>query len=434
MLGLGMMLTSLLWPFRWFLRSNRWQSIGTDLAIVVGRSDIMSRGTVGVIVLMGCFFALVPFSNSFVMEEPSIVFVLWQTLTLVIWLHHCIDNTWREHRMSGDNRNHVQDILVHVDWFQCGRGAIVLGTQRLLWSVSVSLYEQPGVYSSVLVPLGLLSLGIAVVMAQTLATANQRTEDISFILTMQCVVAVQLALSHAPLPMWRSIGQVYLPRAILLVCICGVIAAMVWKVLDRKRGVSVWILAATTVYALYCTSFVNQLVFVSWTCTCYATISLPTAASGATTDYLRRYLTAFWCLVAGRWLFFATQHRCQFNRLQLTVAFIGHREFSVLYGGWALAANTMGHDWMLSLLVQHWSLPSSMCRSRESLSLRMFARLWLILLTCIAAYHLRRHLMLWAIFAPKVRHSATRFLTNERVSNDFCVTVWCVFSWCLKSR
>lgn len=402
-LGVGMMGLSILWSIRCLLRREGWRSLGDVLkwTQAVGQRDGFTVVTVCVTLSMGLFLTALPFSNSFVVEEPSVVFVLWQVLTCLIWVCYCMNNRWDQQSTMDANgksvRSCVQHRLLRIDWLECGKGLLVLATQRMLWFVSVSLHEQHDTYL-VLAPIVVVALGIVVLIVHALASMDRRKGDLLSILTMQCVVAVQRGLSHAPYETWRVIGRDHLPRAILFVCIGRVMATMVPTFGGRPSNTSAWMWVGATLYALYCTSFVNHLVFVAWMCTCYATISRPMATS----DHLQRYMAAFWCLIAARWLFFATQHRCQFNHLQLSVAFIGHPDFSVAYGGWALAVNTMGHDWLLPLLAQHWSPSSSTFASRETLGVRILARRWFILLSCLAAYHLRRHLMLWAIFAPKV--------------------------------
>lgn len=400
MLGLGMMALSLLWSISSLLQPKLWKTMDgiMEWMNAVSQCDGFTVGIGCATLSMGLFFSVLPFSNSFVMEEPAIVFMLWQLLTCLIWVRLCVGYRWNDRRKS-IRSNAPHHLLRCFDWLQCGRGLMVLATQRMLWFVSVSLHEQHDIYR-VLAPIGIIALGMSVLIVRTLASMHRWNGELWSIFSMQCVVAVQRGLSQAPYDTWRIIGQVHLPRVILLVCVSRVmIEVMLSTFVRRQSNASAWIWAGTTIYALYCTSFVNHLVFVMWMCTCYATISRPMATS----DHLQRSMVAFWCLVAGRWLFFATQHRCQFNRLQLSVAFIGHPEFSVAYGGWALAVNTMGHDWLLSLLVQHWSPSFSAFASRETLGVRILARRLLILFTCLAAYHLRRHLMLWAIFAPKVR-------------------------------
>jgi phosphatidylinositol glycan class O len=107
-------------------------------------------------------------------------------------------------------------------------------------------------------------------------------------------------------------------------------------------------------------------------------------------------------------LFFVTGHGCQFNRLQLQVAFIGREEFSVFYGGFALAVNTLGHEAFPLLFIIRKELNNSDKGMKAnvfvSTMLRDYLvfRMLLLFLTCLATFILRRHLMLWAIFAPKL--------------------------------
>ncbi|RYH00721.1 hypothetical protein EON65_48855 [archaeon] len=104
--------------------------------------------------------------------------------------------------------------------------------------------------------------------------------------------------------------------------------------------------------------------------------------------------TTLLCAFSSRCMFFLTNHHTQFSKLHLAVAFIGTEQFIYAYAGAALLLNTFATDLLVMLLI------SVHCRDspRHLLSYRLILTFTSSLAVCI----LCRHLMLPAVFAPKV--------------------------------
>jgi phosphatidylinositol glycan class O len=107
-------------------------------------------------------------------------------------------------------------------------------------------------------------------------------------------------------------------------------------------------------------------------------------------------LAAMWRLVT-RHVFFATNHGCAFNRLQYSAAFVATKEFYFVTGGISLFLNTFG--WEVVGLAFAWLLSQHQGRSKVW---RLYGSFQLIeaLASCISVSLLRRHLMVWDIYAP----------------------------------
>jgi len=107
-------------------------------------------------------------------------------------------------------------------------------------------------------------------------------------------------------------------------------------------------------------------------------------------------LALMWRLVT-RQVFFATNHGCAFNRLQYSAAFIATTEFYFSTGGISLFLNTFG--WELVGIVFAWMLSQHYGRSKIW---RLYGSFQLLeaLTSCISVSLLRRHLMVWDIYAP----------------------------------
>jgi phosphatidylinositol glycan class O len=115
----------------------------------------------------------------------------------------------------------------------------------------------------------------------------------------------------------------------------------------------------------------------------------PLQVSSGTLAVLWRFLV--------RHTFFATSHACALNRLQYSAAFIATSEFSFVAGGVSLFLNTFGWE-MVGLL---FAVQCSRHKGRASLW-RFYGVLQLVeaLTSCISVSLLRRHLMVWDIYAP----------------------------------
>ena len=117
-------------------------------------------------------------------------------------------------------------------------------------------------------------------------------------------------------------------------------------------------------------------------------------------------LAALWKLIT-RHIFFATNHGCAFNRLQYSAAFVATREFYFVTGGISLFLNTFG--WEMTGLVFAWLL-SGKCKTIW----RYYGVYQLVeaLCSCLSVSLLRRHLMVWDIYAPHFLFSAIFSILN----------------------
>lgn len=107
-------------------------------------------------------------------------------------------------------------------------------------------------------------------------------------------------------------------------------------------------------------------------------------------------IAALWRLVT-RHVFFATNHGCFFNRLQYSAAFIVTKEFYFVTGGISLFLNTFG--WEMVGIVLAWLMSQHLGRSQIWRAYGVY-QLVEALTSCISVSVLRRHLMVWDIYAP----------------------------------
>lgn len=117
----------------------------------------------------------------------------------------------------------------------------------------------------------------------------------------------------------------------------------------------------------------------------------------------------------GKFVFYVTGHKLDISALQLSVGFIGCDIFNYWYAGTALAANTFGalflEVFLLSSVCYWFQFHNSIVQihtNHTKFHLMMILSYWgyrayTMWCSAIAVFVLRDHLMLWAIFAPKVR-------------------------------
>jgi len=103
------------------------------------------------------------------------------------------------------------------------------------------------------------------------------------------------------------------------------------------------------------------------------------------------------CKMITRHVFFATNHGCAFNRLQYSAAFVATKEFYFVSGGISLFLNTFG--WEVAGLAFAWMF--SQCTGQNRVW-RIYSCFQMLeaLTSCISVSVLRRHLMVWDIYAP----------------------------------
>jgi len=110
-----------------------------------------------------------------------------------------------------------------------------------------------------------------------------------------------------------------------------------------------------------------------------------------------------------RHTFFATNHGCAFNRLHYSAAFVASMDFSFALGGLQLFLNTFG--WEIIGLILVW-ISSYMHGKTNLWSWYCFYQLLESFFNCISVSLLRRHLMVWAVYAPRFLFSSIFFILS----------------------
>ncbi|KAL7459119.1 hypothetical protein ACHAWC_011504 [Mediolabrus comicus] len=123
-------------------------------------------------------------------------------------------------------------------------------------------------------------------------------------------------------------------------------------------------------------------------------------------------MAAIWRLMI-RQIFFATNHLCSFNRLHFTAAFVATDTFQFQIAGFSLFINTFGWELLGSILLLVTSrLGTNFANSDKRIGP---SRVWEwfcfyqcteTLASCISVSAMKRHLMVWAIFAPRFMFAA----------------------------
>jgi phosphatidylinositol glycan class O len=110
-----------------------------------------------------------------------------------------------------------------------------------------------------------------------------------------------------------------------------------------------------------------------------------------------------------RQIFFLTNHGCAFNRLQYSAAFTATKDFNFMLGGISLFLNTFG--WEVAGLAIAWLLSY---RSGRQTTWRIYTIYQLVeaIFSCISVSVLRRHLMVWDIYAPRFIFSTIFSMLN----------------------
>jgi hypothetical protein len=126
----------------------------------------------------------------------------------------------------------------------------------------------------------------------------------------------------------------------------------------------------------------------------------------------------------GLQLFFCSSHFCEFSGLQYTSAFIGFNNMVWYWSGSLLLLNTCGSLFFSCLTMpvmllcctvgagkQHWRLLSQQltCGMLVMNSVRFAA----LVVCMVSAAVQQQHILLWAIFAPKLVFELAFLLTNN---------------------
>ena len=110
-----------------------------------------------------------------------------------------------------------------------------------------------------------------------------------------------------------------------------------------------------------------------------------------------------------RHIFFATNHGCAFNRLHYSSAFVATMEFDFKLGGLQLFTNTFGWEVVGIVMV---ALTTKSLNKPFLWKWYCFYQLVESFLNCISVSILRRHLMVWAVYAPRFLFSSIFLILN----------------------
>lgn len=117
----------------------------------------------------------------------------------------------------------------------------------------------------------------------------------------------------------------------------------------------------------------------------------------------------------GRMLFYLTSHEYDFSSLQLDAGFILMDSFNFYIAGMMLLLNTFIVEILgivILLLVANYLKKINQIKDIIILTVILF-KLSAVLCSCVSAFILRRHLMVWAIFAPKVIFEISFWLVSS---------------------
>jgi len=138
-------------------------------------------------------------------------------------------------------------------------------------------------------------------------------------------------------------------------------------------------------------------------------LKLMMECSGSSLEVSAPVMAAIWRLLI-RHIFFATNHHCSFNRLQFSAAFVATDTFQFYIAGLSLFMNTFGWEILGSCLVLVYSRSSSTkngpAAGRNVWHWFCYYQWIEIVASCISVSVMKRHLMVWAIFAPRFMFAA----------------------------
>jgi len=164
-------------------------------------------------------------------------------------------------------------------------------------------------------------------------------------------------------------------------------------------------------------SAASTAVLIAVECAALKLMSLDNTRVNSTTALV---MAALWKLSI-RTAFYGTSHHCSFNQLQFSAAFVATTEFQFHIAGFSLFMNTFGWEAIGSVLV----LLYSRARGNADSGGRTTIWEWFVyfqatemLSSCISVSMMRRHLMVWAIFAPRFMFAA--------VWTTLCLLLWII--------
>lgn len=367
------------------------------LVAAVARRGVSPSGALALVLL--AMWMLSAFSNSFIVDESSVSrYILLSTA--------CIMGVGISRSASASGES--------VAWRRAFDGLVLVATIRFATEVSGHGQDPVKHLSWIGTPAAAGCLTwIRWASGKRYARNRQQARENtcwSAIFGILAAAAVAYWASEALLPPsedragLRRLFHLWLPRAILLGhALLGIVGSM-WRALRSRRtaplfaAVYHWI--ALIAFTEGPPGFISGCLFcVAMEVLCRWAEDRRKRASTAPSSEVLQALALF---SLGRFFFFATGHASQFSSLQYDVAFIGSDAFYAPVAGAILGMNTLGLD--IALLLR-CTLSSSQHRSTRSdpSALPLLVAMHCVraaAATCCAGI-LRRHLMVWAVFAPK---------------------------------
>jgi hypothetical protein len=159
------------------------------------------------------------------------------------------------------------------------------------------------------------------------------------------------------------------------------------------------------------------------------------------------YCSARYCDIVFLWLlstrfFYATGHANDFGTVAVGAGFVGATDFSYYFSGTLVAIHTFAAELLLCVMLlamaalTNWYAPSTGELSVQSTFEHRLGQDWLwflqlhmcrVVASSIMAFVLRRHLMVWAIFAPKYVFDVCKLLAVNTSMFLFRTLSWYLY-------
>lgn len=270
---------------------------------------------------------------------------------------------------------------------------ILLAVFRTLFFLKISRTSRTGFFHTAIDCITLACLAICWMEKQSLDQSQNGY--------MTARIAITLLLGSVPVAIFEALGPVirqamshdmktddgHSPRDMALIRACTVVFQLLLSLMV--------VTGPSTASTVLFVSIQGWLLYILAGATGFYQVSTPVLAT-------------FWRLLV-RHTFFATNHGCAFNRLQYSAAFVATTEFNFALGGLQLFLNTFG--WEIVGLIMVWI--TSFMHHRSCLwTWYGFYQVSESFLNCISVSVLRRHLMVWAIYAPRFLFSSVFLILN----------------------
>mmetsp|Transcript_12535 Transcript_12535/g.25142 ORF Transcript_12535/g.25142 Transcript_12535/m.25142 type:complete len:543 (+) Transcript_12535:2-1630(+) len=354
------------------------------------------------------------FSNSYIEAEQRIVMFMFQILGITLFIR-------MQGVTAGGNARVVPYITLLTPLLSRISELIVSG-HGLDPSMRLHIAHNPIMFLGSLV-------GLMILRVSFYRSESNKTKTTLFHTVIDCVILSCLSLSWVEkrdLDQTRNgYGAIKIAIAILLLCTpIAIVQALPLKTeMFRKKG--------TNANAHH--PIVNRDVILSRMLVIVfkllLAIMVVTGPSTATTTLFFSFQGWMMYLLAGatgfyevstpiqatlwrfliRHTFFATNHGCAFNRLHYSAAFVATMEFDFALGGLQLFLNTFG--WEILGLILVW-IASYMHEKKNLWSWYCLYQLIESFSNCISVSLLRRHLMVWAVYAPRFIFASVFLILN----------------------